>query len=263
MVKEVGPIWVDNGADADSAMEVVRGARVAGYDSEFYGVDISNESCVGRSIIDVFSIAVPTEYRDPLGFYRPRSWVFDGALLQHPPVREYLESDAYTKCVHNLSVDSHTARNASVRLRGCTDTLNMSRWVYPFRASLPKGNFDLDSLCKWRVGFGKTEDFDEFLGYWVDEPYEVEVEKKWCLECMDFDCRKKKPPHDQKVLQGTVVTRTRKVRRYEHLPDIRPGHPKFTRYLAYAAADAELALILWQMMQLDGQAERPFPYGAL
>jgi hypothetical protein len=257
-----GPTWVDNGKDADTAMEQILEAAVCGYDSEFYGVDISEESCVGRSILDVFSIAIPTERTTPLGYKIPRSWVFDSGLIHHPSVKAFIESPDWRKVVHNLPVDSHTARNAGVRLRGGLDTLNQARWVYPERACLPKGNYDLDSLCKWRVGFGKTEDFDEFLGYYVDEPYLDRVEKKFCLECM-APCRKKKPPHDQKFLEWTTVTRTRKVRKIEDISLIRPGHPKFGRYLAYAAADAELALILWQMMQIDGQKERVYPYGAL
>lgn len=251
--------WVADGGAADKAMTEIGAHDVVGYDSEFYGVDITEESCVGKSKLDVFSIAVRLPAPHPLGFRRVKSWVFEGSLLQHPSVRCFIEDDGVCKVVHNLAVDSHTARNAGVRLRGGLDTLNQARWVYPERASLPKGNYDLDSLCKWRVGFGKTEDFDEFLGYYVDEPYEQRVEKKFCLECM-APCRKKKPPHDQKFLEWTTVSRTKKVRRIEDISRIRPGHPKFGRYLAYAAADAELALILWQMMQVDGQAERVYPY---
>lgn len=258
-----GAIWVDNRDDATRAMESIATHGHVGYDSEFDGVDITEESCVGKSKLDVFSIAIPTDQVHPLGFRLPRSWVFEGSLIQHPPIKAFLESDSTIKCVHNLAVDSHTARNAGVRLRGGLDTLNMSRWVYPDRANLVSGNYDLDSICKWRVGFGKTENFDEFLGYWVDEPYTESVQKNFCLECMDFGCRKKKPPHDQKSLQWTTVNRTKKVRRYEELKTLRPGHPKFERYVQYAAADAELALIIWQMMQIDGKAERHYPYNVL
>jgi hypothetical protein len=255
--------WVSDEAGADAAMLIIGREPVAGYDSEFYGADISEESCVGRSVIDVFSIAIPTAKLNPLGYREPRSWVFDGRLLQHPSVRAYLEDPTKRKVAHNLSVDSHSARNAGVRLRGAQDTLNLARWVYPGRASLPRGNYDLDSLCRWRVGRGKTEDFDEFLGYWVDEPYEELVEKGRCTGCLELGCRKKKEPHGTKVPEWVIVTRTRKVRRHTLLSDIRPGHPLFERYLKYAAADAELALVIWQMMQIDGQKERPFPYDVL
>lgn len=256
-----GPAWVDTEELADEAMRIISTHDVVGVDTEFYGVDITEQSCVGRSILDVFAIATPTAQLNPLGYREPRSWVFDGRLLQHPAVRLYLEDPTKRKVAHNLSVDSHSARNAGVRLKGAQDTLNLARWVYPGRASLPRGNYDLDSLCRWRVDRGKTEDFDEFLGYWVDEPYEELVEKGRCTGCLELGCRKKKEPHGTKVPEWVVVTRTRKVRRYEHLPDIRPGHPKFERYLRYAAADAELALVIWQCMMKDGEKERPFPYG--
>lgn len=253
--------WVDNEALAEAAMAEIVRETVVGYDSEFYGVDIGEQSCVGNARIDVFSIAVRTERLHPLGYRIPKAFVFDGRLLTHPCVRDFLEDSGKRKVVHNLSVDSHTARNAGVRLRGGQDTLNLARWVYPDRADLPRGNYDLDSLCKWRVGFGKTEDFDEFLGYWVDEPYEETVTKFRCVGCMELGCRKKKAPHDSgRVPEEVQVTRTKKVRKYQHLPDLRPGHPLFERYVAYAAADAELALILWQMIQIDGQKERPYPY---
>lgn len=255
------PVWVHDARGADDALRVILEQPVAGYDTEFYGCDITEESPVGKAVVDVFSIAVSTKQRHPLGYLIPRSWIFCGSLLRHEGVRAYLEDASRKKVAHNLSVDYHATGNAGVGLCGAQDTLNLARWVYPDRANLPKGNYDIDSLARWRVGFGKTEDFNQFLGFYVDEPYQEEVEKKWCTECMDFGCKKKKAPHDVKIPRATVVTRTKKVRHYEHLPDIRPGHPKFERYLKYAAVDAELALILYQMMMIDGQAERWYPYG--
>jgi hypothetical protein len=135
----------------------------------------------------------------------------------------------------------------------------MARFLYPWRSQLLSGNFDLDSLCVWRVGFGKTEDFNEFLGYDALEEHTSEETRQLCA-CGEIGCRKRKAPHDEKSPVLAAVTRTKKVRRITPLVDITPAHPLWARYLAYAASDAELALILYQMMLIDGEKERPFPW---
>ena len=256
--------WIATESDAAVAIQAIREHPVCGYDSEFDGVDIGSQSCVGRSRLDVFSIAVPTTKRNPIEYYEPTSWVFEGALIGVPAVRDFLEDGRFRKVIHNRTVDEHTARNAGVRIRGGLCTLNMARWIYPERSSLPCGNFDLDSLCKWRVGFGKTEDFDDLLGYDDTVPYTAEVSKRFCLACQSSDCRKKKAPHDIREERLVEVTRTKIVRKIRALSTIRPdgaGASLFPRYLAYAAADAELALILYECMLMDGQKERPYPWG--
>jgi hypothetical protein len=255
------PVWVDTERGAEDAIREISAHRLAGYDSEYSGVDVSSQSCVGRSKIDVFSIATQTSNLNPIGYLEPQSWVFDGALVTTPAVRGYLEDSAYCKVIHNRTVDEHTARNAGVRIRGGLCTLNMARWVYPWRANLVRGNFDLDSICKWRVGRGKTEEFDALFGYDDYEPFEAEATANFCLACQDFGCKKKKAPHDQKEPRARIVTRKKKVRRILELAGIRPGHPLFERYLVYAAVDAELALILYQMMLIDGREERFYPWG--
>lgn len=255
------PVWVGTESAAEQAMALISQRDLAGYDSEFDSVDISTQSCVGRSRLDVFSIAVATEKLNPLGYYEPTSWVFEGSLITCPSVRGYLESPEFRKVIHNRPVDEHTARNAGVRIRGGLCTLNMARFIYPERANLVRGNFDLDSLCRWRVDRGKLEDFDALLGYDDYVPYDVEVAKKFCTACESFDCRKKKAPHDSKVERLTTVTRQKCVRKIRELSSIRPGHELFAPYCEYAAVDAELALILYQMMLIDGQKERPYPWG--
>src|ERR1041385_8002564 len=54
---------------------VVREAGVCGLDTEFYGLDVRKESCVKLARVHVWSIAVRTEARSPLGFARARGWV--------------------------------------------------------------------------------------------------------------------------------------------------------------------------------------------
>lgn len=256
---------MDTEEGAAHAISLISAHPYCGYDSEFYGVDIAHESCVGRSILDVFSIATETGHLHSLGYREPTSWVFDGRLINCGPVRAYLEDPSYRKVIHNRPVDEHTAYNAGVRIRGGLCTLNMARFVYPERANLARGNYDLDSICQWRVGRGKAESFDELFGYDAYEPFQVEAEKKWCPFCAElgdgFACKKKKAPHDSKLVRSTIVTRQRRVRRHIQLSDVRPGHPLFERYLRYAAVDAELAVILYQMLLIDGRKERDYPWG--
>lgn len=255
------PEWISTPTEASAALAEIKKYPVAGYDSEFDGVNIASESCVGKSKLDVFSIAIPTSRRNPLGYFEPKGFVFDAPLINEDCVKSYLENPSYSKTIHNRPVDEHTAFNAGVRIRGGVCTLSLARFLYPERANLPRGNYDLDSLCRWRVSLGKTEGFDELLGYDDYVPYTVDVPKRFCLTCESFDCRKKKAPHDIKQERLATVTRKRLVRKILPLVEIRPGHPLFERYLTYASVDAELALILYQMMLVDGQRERFYPWG--
>ncbi len=236
---------------------------MVGYDSEFYGVDIRTQSCVGRAKVDVFSLATPSGPVTPLGFNKPESWVFNGELLTYGPIKSFLESGRVTKPIHNQPVDAHAAANHGVFIQGGVNTLAMARWIYPERAALPGRNFDLDALCRWKIGFGKTEEFDELFGYDESVPYEAVAEKNWCLACADFGCKKKKAPHDAKERRETPVIRHKQVRRHTPLHTVRPGHPLWDRYRIYAAVDAELALILYQIMLRDGRAEREYPWCTL
>lgn len=233
-----------------------------GYDSEFYGCDITEESPVGKAKVDVFSIAIPGTQLDARGFTPCSNFVFEGRLLQEARIHAFLESPEIPKFIHNQPVDAHAAANHGVVIRGGVNTLSMARFVYPERANLPRGNYDLDSLCLWKLGFGKTEDFDTLLGYDDWEPYEEEVTKKRC-ECGKLGCRKKKGSHGRKMDELVVVTRQKKVRRIRPLPEVRPGGPAghlFDRYLVYAAADAELAVALHQVMLRDARKERRYPW---
>lgn len=258
------PTWVFEEVGANQAAAAISAHPVVGYDSEFDGVAIGEESCVGKARVDVFSIAVPAGRPTALGATPCKSWVFEGKFLGYDPIKKLLESPRFTKCVHNLTVDAHAAANSGVRIQGGLNTLSMARFVYPERANLPRGNYDLDSLCKWRVGIGKTDDFEELFGYEDFEQYEEQVVKQKCWGCGEVGCRKKKGIHELKEPVQATVTRSKKVRRLHPLSHCRPGGPlaaKFDRYVRYAAADAELALILWQMMQIDGRAERDYPWG--
>lgn len=238
-------------------MAEIRQYSIAGLDTEFDGVDLRTQSCVGLSKCHVFSVAVPSGPLLPRGFNEAKSWVFAAPLLASPAVKGWLEDAAYTKAVHNQPVDAHTLRNGGVRLRGAENTLAMARWWWPHRAKFE--GFDLDSLGKDYCGVGKTESFDELLGYDAVEYRPRAVWKKRCA-CGQLSCMKKKPPHDVKEPEEVVVDQPFKVRRHVPLSDLGPGTPLWARYLAYAAWDAVLALWIYQLMLREGARERPYPW---
>jgi hypothetical protein len=257
------PIWVDSGLDAENVVQILQQHKISGYDSEFDNVDVSSESCVGKSRLDVFSISVPTADIAPLGYPKTISWVFDGWLINYPSIKEWLENPEYTKCIHNAPVDYHTARNSGVVIRGILNTLSMARWVYPERAALIRGNYDLDSLCKWRCGIGKTLDFSDIFIYDAEEEYEGEFIKKRCLGCGVIGCRKRKEPHDRKEEVLVRETRTRTVKRVRPLSMVRRNGEYshlFEDYVEYAATDSDLSLIIYYLMMEDGKQERYYPW---
>ena len=228
----------------------------AGLDTEFYNCSILTESPAARSVCHVFSVATPSGPLLPRGFNEATSYVFDGRLLNEACVKEWLENAEHQKPVHNQSVDAHTIRNHGVTLRGGVNTLAMARFWYPSRAK--REGFDLDSLGRDFCGSGKTESYDDLLGYDDTEEREHTVTKKRC-ECGAISCRKRLGGHDRKTPVELLETYRAKVRRRISLTLLEPGHPLWTRYLAYAAWDAVLALWIYQYMLRD-KIERPYPW---
>lgn len=251
-------MWVSTPEQAACILTALREHALWGFDTEFDNVDISTQSTVARSRMDVFSIAIPDGPLVPGGWNLCSTFVLDAGLAHYPPLRELLEDPKYVKCVHNQPVDAHTLRNAGVSLRGGINTLSLARWLYPERSNLIRGNFDLHSLSLWRLGRGKTDDFDEMFGYDHFEPHESWQARQWCLACDATGCRKKLG-HPKESRQVSVISE-RKSRRTLPLSAVRPGHPMWERYLVYAAADADLALNLYQCMVRDGRKERPMPW---
>lgn len=252
-----GPIWVGTEDEANRAITSIREYPVAGVDSEFTGVQIGKESCVGKARIHVFSVAAPTGPLLPTGVNQATAYVFAGPLALCPSVKEWLEDDTIIKPVHNQPVDSHAFRNAGIRLRGAVNTLAMARYWFPERAKYE--GFDLDSLGRDFLSQGKTEDFDDLLGYDDFELRTHEVTKQRCA-CGVLGCRKRLSPHDVKQPERVNVEYKAKVRRHLDLFGLNPKHPLWPRYLAYAAWDAVLALWLYQYMLREGRKERPYPW---
>jgi hypothetical protein len=250
------PIYIDTEGEADAAIEEILAYPYAGLDTEFYGCDITKESPVGRSICHVFSVATPSGPLLPRGFHEATSYVFAGGLLACASVKGWLEDATKLKPVHNQPVDHHTIRNHGVSLRGGINTLAMARFWWPNRAK--REGFDLDSLGKDFCGAGKTESFDGLLGYDDYEVRQHEVTKKRCA-CGQLSCMKKKPPHDIKTPELVIADYNAKVRRHIPLTTLNPNHPLWSRYLAYAAWDAVLAMWLYEKMLRERQ-ERPYPW---
>lgn len=255
--------YVATESEADPIIERISTFSVAGLDTEFYGCDIRTESPVGRSICHVFSVAVPSGPLNPRGYNEAESWVFHGHLLAAPSVKKWLEGEC-RKAVHNQPVDHHTIRNHGVALRGGINTLAMSRFWYPARANTgDRPGFDLDSLGRDFCGAGKTESFDDLFGYDAVDVRTHEVTKKRC-ECGELGCTKKKAgrdgvAHALKTPERVWAPYNVKVRRHEPLTGLTPSHPKWARYVAYAAWDAVLALQIYQLMLRD-KIERPYPW---
>ena len=250
------PIWVATSADADRALQDILAHPVCGFDTEFYGCDITSESPVGTAKVHVFSVAAPTGPLLPRGYHEATAWVFDGSLLGHQPVRDWLEDPFWSKAIHNQPVDAHACRNAGVCIRGGVNTLAMARFWYPERAMNGRG-FDLDGLGQDMCGQGKTEDFRDLLGYEVTEEYPVESYKQAC-SCGVLGCRKK-IGHEKGRWESVWTTRKRKVKKLLSLTDLHPGHELWARYQAYAAWDAVLALWVWELMVRDNR-ERSYPW---
>lgn len=109
------------------------------------------------------------------------------------------------------------------------------------------------------MGRGKTEDFNEFLGYWGIEPAEHDVYLNRC-SCGELRCKKRTGIHAEKIRELVRETYQRRVRKILPLEKLDESHELWARYLAYAASDAELALSLYQLMLRDGREERPYPW---
>jgi hypothetical protein len=251
------PRYICTEGDTDDAVAEIGAYPYCGLDTEFEGVDIGHESCVGKAHLHVLSVAIPSGHLLPRGYHQAESFVFAKECLSFASLKEWLEDDTRAKAVHNQPVDAHSIRNCGVQLRGGRNTLAMARWWWPERAK--REGFDLDSLGRDFCGAGKTEDFDDLLGYDYTEVRQHEVTKQRCA-CGVLGCRKRLPPHDVKTPELVVCDYNAKVRRYISLSTLNPGHPLWQRYLAYAAWDAVLALWLYELMMRDGARERPYPW---
>jgi hypothetical protein len=248
--------------------------RAAGLDSEFYNVKIQTQSCVARSKLHLWSVAInrwPLKLH-PRGYYEADAAVLGVEALDHKGLRDWLESEA-PKAVHNLPVDAHTFGNHGIKLGGVINTLARARFCYPERARgfpEPPG-FGLDDLGADILGLGKTEDGWVSEDWWrkhgrpldpaifvrITEEEVVKRVKAEVCSCGEKKCRKRKG-HDRPVTE--VRELVRKWGGVIPLEEVVPGHERWERACAYAARDSLVALYLLDRMDRMMDGKIPFPW---
>lgn len=223
--------------------------EVVGFDTEFDGVDVRTQGCAARADLQLLSFALrlnPVQL-SPRGYYLTRAWVVPREGVSQG-LHAWLESDA-PKAIHNAGVDAHSCHGAGIRLGGAINTLDLARFAWPERA---RGRgFTLDALGEDFLGAGKADTFYEvFTEQYTETMVEFkEVTERVC-SCGTPGCRLRKGHEKQTVVRK--VEKTRDVVRGRRIPlrEVRPGHPRFERALAYSARDAVLALGVYDLAQL-------------
>lgn len=200
------------------------GTTELGLDSEFYGVDLpGGESCVGRSQVHVWSVALFDGGYSPRGYRTARGYTLPVEALGH--FRGILSSQNLLKYAHNSNVDVHSIHNTSgIDCVGIVNTLSLVRWVVPGRLK-----YGLDVICQELLGFGKLSTFEEICSV----PSFVDVVRKRC-SCGVEGCRKRKG-HTKSEEVVSVESDTK--RTPIPLESIVPGHKKFLDLIDYAAQD--------------------------
>lgn len=256
--------WVDT---EDGFNKVARAMQLAaeageacGLDTEFYNVDLSHDSCVARSRIHIWSVAL---HRHPLvrcarGYYPSEAVVLPAAALLHGPIVKLLEHPDFIKAIHNQPVDDHSLANHGVNLRGAVNTLDMARWYWPERVPSAGGRgFDLDSLGEDKLGLPKTEGFADIFTEEYDDPRFTKRKETSC-ECGAVPCRRRGLGHARSTVE--VVTRYDRVStRPIPLESVSRGHRLFQRMVQYAGRDAVIGLGLHDIMTAI-KGKRPIPW---
>lgn len=253
--------YLDRPEQWEELAERIRRAKICGLDTEFYGLDVRKQSCVGRARVHVWSVAIRTTRLDPRGFHRARGWVLPVAALDHPALKAVLEDPAVRKCVHNQPVDDHALHNHGVDLRGCINTLDLARWCWP---ELVAGDgFGLKALMQSKLARDPVCEFRDVVSdvRTVTKTKQKLVEQTRC-SCGVEGCRKRKG-HDKTKVEAVVVTFTTKEETYEHpLESIVPGHERWDLLVEYAAEDAIAALELEELCRNTADPA-PWPYALL
>lgn len=269
-LREVDPFgyldntYLDSPEEWEALAGALRAAQIIGLDSEFYGLDVRKESCVGRARIHVWSVAVRTRQRSALGFHRATGWVLPVAAVEHPGLKAVLEDRAVRKCVHNQPVDDHSFHNHGIELAGCINTLDLARWVWPWLVT--SGGFGLKNLMSVKLRRPPIAEFKDV----VNDVRQIEVKKlklkeRGACSCGIDGCRKRKPAEQH--VKSRVTEEIEEVRvkdeKYQHpLESILPGHPRWELLVRYAAEDAVAALEIAELADKE-RDPAPFPYDSL
>lgn len=203
-----------------------------GFDTEFTGVDFdAGNNCVGRSILDVWSLAIFNGELHPRGYERAVGYVLPRQSLEH--FKKLLEDESVIKAAHNAIVDIHTMYNAGSDVLGIVDTLHLCRFAFP-----GKFKYGLDALSKEFLDESKFMSFDDLCSIPAFRTKQVKVKK---CDCGEEGCRKRKGHNKYIVIEevdeefGTELI---------PLDSIVPGHERWNDKVSYAAQDAVLALEL-------------------
>lgn len=208
----------------------------------------------------VWSVAIRTRRVSPLGYHRARGWVLPAAALEFGPLRAVLEDPSVTKCVHNQPVDDHAIHNHGVDLRGCINTLDLVRWVWP--ELITHGGFGLKNLMQQELHRSPICEFNDV----VNDEREIQVYKetkrveRHC-DCGEPGCRKRKGHnhYDVEVLHQEWKPKREK---FQHpLESIVPGHPRWDLLVRYSAEDAIAALEIHELAMSEPDDPAPWPYG--
>ncbi len=258
-------VWLDNAEQWTALAGLVRRRGCCGLDSEFYNVDVRKQSCVGRARVHVWSIAVRSNRKSPLGFHRAVGWVLPAEALQHPDLKALLEDASIRKYLHNQPVDDHAFHNHGVNLRGCLNTLNYARWKWPEFKEL--GGFGLKNLMVEKLhrdivcAFEVKKPKDDYWGLTNFQRTLVTEKQKTVVElvcsCGEPGCRKRKGHEKTKVESMVTVVKHRLVWDLYPLESIVPGHPRWDLLVEYAAEDAIAALEVAELA--DGEPD-PAPW---
>lgn len=249
-------VYLDAPEQWDALARLLRKSGVCGLDTEFYGLDVRKESCVGRARVHVWSVAVRSASRSPLGFLRARGWVLPASALEFPALVAVLEDPSIRKAVHNQPVDDHALHNHGVDLKGCINTLDLARWVWPELIS--QGGFGLKNLMSVKLMRDPIAEFKDVVGYDYREEYTVEQLKSVTVcSCGEPGCRKRKGHEKSKELELHPVVRERRVKGEHPLESIVPGHERWDLLVDYAAEDAVAAL---EILELAERQKNPAPY---
>ena len=255
----------------DRLVVICREKGVIGVDTEFYGLDPSKQSCVGRARIHVWSIAVRTGELDARGYTDCVGWMLPAAALLYPPLIALLEDKDVKKELHNEAVDKHAFRNHGIKLKGARDTLSYVKWMMPHLINLP-GRFKLKNLMNVMLHRDPVCSFKELVSdvRVVQNPYQVKRKSKGC-SCGLPKCKKRKAEatpnakgelifefHEKKTTEYFETRYREKNEKFKwSLPEIIPGHPRFELLTDYAIEDAIAAL---QVAEIAAEQKDPAPW---
>ncbi len=204
-----------------------------GFDTEFTGVDFdAGNNCVGRAILDVWSLAIFTGELHPRGYERATGYTLPRQSLS--TFTGILNNESIVKAAHNAIVDIHTCFNAGVDVTGIVDTLHMCRFAFP-----GKFKYGLDALGKELLDESKFTSFKDLCSVPAFRTKQVKVKK---CECGEDGCRKRKG-HTKYI----VIEEVDEEFGVDLIPldSIVPGHNRWFDKVDYAAQDAVLALELY------------------